>query len=188
MELKEIGELYDRHARHLKQFIGSRVSTEEDAEDILHETFIRMSDANPSLKIGDARKYLFTIARNIIIDRARRPKLFVSEASKDEEIPEWPADQPALDEKLAIERDMKTLEAAIMSLSKRCQQAFVMRVFHGYSHAEIANHMNISVKTVEKHLTKGFMVCRHYMNKSAVPAGVYPKGSPKGGGIAQLMS
>ncbi|RXT03952.1 RNA polymerase sigma factor SigZ [Ammoniphilus sp. CFH 90114] len=53
----------------LKQFIKSRVSNEQDTDDILQEVFIKIHHHLPNLKEEDKlRSWVFQITRNTIID------------------------------------------------------------------------------------------------------------------------
>jgi RNA polymerase sigma-70 factor (ECF subfamily) len=63
---------YRAHASHVRSFLRRRVRRRDDAEDLLQETFLRAIDSG-SYREGNLRGYLFTIARNLLISRLRRP-------------------------------------------------------------------------------------------------------------------
>ena len=55
---------------------------------------------------------------------------------------------------------------AINQLPPACRKVFIYRKLEDKSHAEIANIMQISTKTVESHLSKGMLLCRKYLLES----------------------
>ena len=54
----------------------------------------------------------------------------------------------------------KLLDKAINDLPPVCQQVFRLSRFSDLSNREIADELDISVKAVEKHITKAFKVLR----------------------------
>lgn len=160
MDAHNTERLYRRHAGRLRQFISRRVPNPADVEDILQDTFLRASRAGLPAEALAEEKYLLTIARNLMIDEARRPRLFAADESAQSALQESVAQQPTPCEHLSLQRDMAQVERAVLSMPKRIQQAFLMKVFHGYSHAEIAAEMGVSVKTVEKQVARGYGICR----------------------------
>lgn len=72
---KSIEDIYNRHASGLKGYISGRVSYKEDAEDILQNVFYQLSKIdlleNP---IEHISSWLYSVARNQIIDRSRKHK------------------------------------------------------------------------------------------------------------------
>lgn len=55
------------------------------------------------------------------------------------------------------------LADCIHALPPRCRDVFVMHRIHGAAQEEIARHLGISLKTVEKHLRLGTAACRRHM-------------------------
>ena len=53
------------------------------------------------------------------------------------------------------------LENKIQTLPQKCRKAFILNYVNEFSYKEIASEMNISVKTVEKHIGKALRVLRN---------------------------
>jgi len=72
-DLAAFAELVDRHEKRLWNFLRRFVRDEATAEDLLQEVFLRVvksaADWQPSAKVST---WLFTIARNLCTDQARR--------------------------------------------------------------------------------------------------------------------
>lgn len=64
---------YQQHGAAVMAFLASRTHHREDAEDLLHETFVRAIKAGERLRdTASVKTYLFTIAHRLTIDRHRR--------------------------------------------------------------------------------------------------------------------
>ncbi len=53
-----------------------------------------------------------------------------------------------------LEERMKLLESAIDQIPKKNREVFLLSKKAGYKHKEIASHLNISEKAVEKHISR----------------------------------
>ena len=73
---------------------------------------------------------------------------------------------------LYVDYAAPVVQEAINRLSPQCRAAFTLRVFHEYSYKEVADHLGISVKTVEKHIaramreTNGYLKIRYSATRS----------------------
>ena len=52
---------------------------------------------------------------------------------------------------------------AVQKLPLQCRRVFILRKVYGLTHKEIAEHLDISVSTIEKHLATGISRCSDYM-------------------------
>ncbi|EXF43022.1 putative ECF subfamily sigma-70 factor [Pseudomonas sp. BAY1663] len=69
-------------------------------------------------------------------------------------------------ERLAQARQaLDRLTQAIEALPERCREVFVMHKIHLVPQAQVAAHLGISIKTVEKHLRLGMARCRAELEK-----------------------
>ena len=123
----------------------------DDAEEIAAETLARAYAATDYRRITAGRAYLFQIARNLLIDAARRDKIVSFDLVADLDLLQ--ADT-GLEACLQARDELRHLQAAIDTLPIQCRRAFVLRRVYGHSVGEVAELMSLSVSTVEKHLTK----------------------------------
>ena len=105
--------LFSKYGRPLRQFLRRRLSSDEDASDAAQEVFLRL--ARPGAREaaeGRERAYLFTTARNLLIDRHRRGEARGIEAS----VPLLEVDVPAPDdtEQRVIVKETVALPANIV--------------------------------------------------------------------------
>ena len=54
---------------------------------------------------------------------------------------------------------------AVASLPYDCRRVYLLRKVHGLTHKEIAERLQMSRSSVEKHLRVGLEVCRDYMQR-----------------------
>jgi RNA polymerase sigma-70 factor (ECF subfamily) len=57
------------------------------------------------------------------------------------------------------------IEAAIASLPEKCRMVFELNRIEGLKYAEIAEKMNISIKTVEAQMSKALAVMKDHLSE-----------------------
>jgi len=115
-----------------------------EADDAAQETFVRCYQARHRLRSGaKLSTWLFTIARNLCLDRLRYRKRHPTEAL--ENVPE-----PVTISNEVGNREIATaIATAVAQLPEDQRTVVVLAEYHGLSYAEIAEVMNCSVKSVE---------------------------------------
>ena len=122
-----------------------------EAEDYAAETMARAYAIADYARITAGRAFLFQIARNLLIDAARRDKVVSFGVMADIDL--LHVDDTA-QSGLEARDELRRLQAIIETLPIQCRRVFVLRRVYDRSVAEIAEEMGLSVSTVEKHLTK----------------------------------
>lgn len=131
------GLLYDRHVAAIYRYVYYRVRDDAEAEDLTSEVFMRALRAMPRYEPRQAfLAWLYRIARNAVIDRARRGGRQVSF----EDALEHPhADQVVVpDTELLAHAASDALRAALRKLTPLQQEVIVLRFLEGYSTQDIA--------------------------------------------------
>ena len=149
----------DLARRHLKAVHAAAVAITgetSDAEDIVQDAFIialeRLDDCQPAEKF---RPWLLTIARNRALDLLRRNRVRRYEpleaTDEPQDIPpSGLGGSPLRHAELADTR--VHLEAAIATLTPVRREVLLLYDLEGWSHAEIAEHLELAVPTVRSHL------------------------------------
>lgn len=153
----DVAKIYQEHQGELKKFISYRVSFKEDVEDILQNIFYNLSkidlDENP---IEQVSSWLYSVARNQIIDRNRK--------KKEERIPEFKhnSDDDILNDISEILLSDNTnpeteylqsllweeLEIALNELPEEQKIVFELTELQGFSFKEISESTKIPVNTL----------------------------------------
>lgn len=131
------GELYNRYVHRMYQYVLARVGNSHDAQDLTSQTFLAaLQDIERYRGKGQFAAWLFTIARFRIADHFRahgdRQVVPLDDA---EELP-----HPGLSPEGVAERrlQMQQVARALRTMASDRAEALVLRVFAGFSTAEIA--------------------------------------------------
>jgi RNA polymerase sigma-70 factor (ECF subfamily) len=122
-----------------------------EVDDMVAECMTRAYANGDISRTQTGKAFLFQIARNLLIDEARREKIVSLELVADLDI--LHADH-STEEALHARDDLRHLQAILETLPPQCRRAFIARRVHGKSVKEIAEEMQLSVFTVDKHLTR----------------------------------
>ena len=137
-DAEAFGCLYDHYVDLVYRYVYYRVRDDAEAEDITSDVFMRALKAIPRYEPRQAfLAWLYRIARNAIIDRARRGNRQVPfEDALEHPTPDQVVEP---DTELLAHSDRDTLRNALTKLTPLQQEVIVLRYLHGYSTHEIAN-------------------------------------------------
>ena len=149
---------------------------ENEAEDLVHETFARLIAHENWRKVRDPAPFAARVLKNIALDALRRRKVVSIEAIADFDSLTDTDENPG-PEAVAIAGDeLSRLKSLIEQLPSQCRRVFTLRKVYELTHEEIAEQLGISVSTVEKHVVKGLRLCSEGLARQAGPS----NGSDKG--------
>lgn len=155
---------FDRQFRLMYLPLGMyamRIVDDADyAEDLVVEAFMKAWQLiEGGAQIDNFKAYMYRSVRNECISFIRNRKETVGL----EYIPE--ADEEAVD---TSERDAKIWKA-IDELPERCREVFLMSKRDGLTNEEIANELDISIKTVKNQMTKAYSRLREALSVGHKP-------------------
>lgn len=147
--------LMESYYRHLCNYAFSLIKDHDKAEDIVQTVFIDVWFNRKNINsLYSIKNYLYKSVYNKFIDEYRKNKRMVFIEKKHLE---------AID--LIVEKDEKELDGLITSMNKeisnlpeKCQQIFLLNKKEGLTHTEISEYLNISIKTIEGHMTRAFKI------------------------------
>jgi RNA polymerase sigma-70 factor, ECF subfamily len=135
--------------RYIRRFVGSS----ETAQEIVQEAFLRTYRERES--VTTLRAFLFSTARNLAANEFRHRRTVERDTLASLNESRADAECESLESGLLRDERNRLVQEAINRLPPQCRAAFTLRVFHEYSYKEVADHLGISVKTVEKHISRG---------------------------------
>lgn len=166
-----VRQLFREHNRALVNFLRTRVSSEQEAQDVAQEAYVKLLQLHEPGAISFLRGYLFRIAANLTVDRARhsfiRHRYALDQARGN--LPDELTEVRALDVQAITGEEFERAVAALNELSPRLRQAFVRHAVEGYSTSEIATELGVDERTVRKFVTRALLHCRERI--SVDPAG-----------------
>ncbi len=151
------------------RFVG-RMVNRHDVDEMLQEAFTRSYEAAGKSTLRHPRAFLLRTATNLALNPLARSGSRAGGANEEMLLPEL--------QHLAVESPDSALDAkqrfvvfcrAVGSLPEQCRRAFILKKVYGLSQQDIAERLNITPSAVEKHIAKGLLMCREYMDQVGVP-------------------
>lgn len=139
----------------LTHYLQRNWRNRSDIADLRQEVYARVFEAARARIPEHTHTFVFTTARNLLIDRVRRDQVVPIEAAADLDLLEFARDVPGPERSVIARDDLRRLQDALAQLPPRCRQAVILRKVEGLSLREIAERMGIAVKTVKAHLNDG---------------------------------
>ncbi|MFC4256799.1 sigma-70 family RNA polymerase sigma factor [Altererythrobacter xixiisoli] len=142
----------------LTRFVRRQGGNPSDVDDIVQESWLRLSTAQPKTPVRNLAGYLRQIAANLIRDRHRRTALGVETLAPNTELDLTPS--PRSDpEALLITRDeLARMENVLAGMPARRREVFRLSRMDGMTFAEIARQLGISRQTVHEHMMHALIV------------------------------
>ena len=147
---EHVAMLWDRYRERLFGFIRGKISSTEEAEDILQEVFIKVHTGLCCLQEWPAmEKWIYRVARNLIIDhyRARR-----GDEELDEDI-ESHYGSAELDDDPAA-RIAFSLKETVDELPEPYREALLLTEYEGLTQAEMAERAGISLPAAKSRIMR----------------------------------
>lgn len=148
------------HVRAAYNFARWLVRNEQDAEDIVQESFLKAVQAAHTLRGENARPWLLAIVRNTAMNFVTRSRP-AQEAAWSDEVPD-PADSAADPEKALIAESRRDrVRTAIERLPPDFRQTLVLREIEDMSYKEIGDVLKIPIGTVMSRLARARALLAH---------------------------
>jgi len=129
------------------------VRNDQDAEDIMQESFLKAYKAQESIRGGEAKTWMLSIVRNTAMDFLRRSKSGNVATLGDERYE--PKDDSPDPERVLLERSRREqVRQAISNLAAEFREVIVLREIEGLSYKEIAFALGIPMGTVMSRLSR----------------------------------
>lgn len=152
--------VYNHFYPKLFYFVYEYVPHKDLAEDIVHDTFMAVWRKKAQLKPDtNLNAYLYTLAKNNslkkIRDQKSRNKIISNSGQSDFELELNAKALSSLDTSdLTFAEIERIIQSTLNSLPSQCRLVFELSRFESKKNREIADELDVSVKTVEGHITK----------------------------------
>ncbi|MBI2099202.1 RNA polymerase sigma factor [Candidatus Uhrbacteria bacterium] len=159
------GKVYDEYVNRIYRFIYFKVSGEEEARDLVSETFLRAWQyLQEGKQIKQLSSFLYKIARNLVIDHYRKKAMSVLTES------ELPAamfgDEGRQGKEIETKHDFGLLLAAMNKMKEEYREVVQLKYIDGLSVGEIADILDKNRGAVRVTLHRASKTLRELMNKS----------------------
>ncbi len=152
-------ELVNRYKDRLKNFAFYFLKDDEQAEDIVQDTFIKLYQKKHYYRpIGKFSTWIYTITRNLanteLRKRKRRNTIYLSQFRKDKGGYEIPAADRSAARSLENEFMLKKIHEAIDKLSDNYKSIIILRDIQGLSYDEISEIVKVPLGTVKSRINR----------------------------------
>ncbi len=153
-----VQELDSRFRRPLISFFLRRVQDRAEAEDLTQQVFLRLIGSDATNNLEHADRFIFTVAANLLKDRAKSAARHYEVPTIDSELVEivtFEAQESRSPERILSSREtLAEVFAVLDELGDRTKSIFVLFRLENMKQREIAELLGIGVSTVEKHVIK----------------------------------
>jgi RNA polymerase sigma-70 factor (ECF subfamily) len=157
--------LYLAHHNWLKSLLRSKLRDSHQAADLAHDTFVAiLKSPARTLQLDtlrEPRAYLRTVANGVLIDFFRRRALESAYLDALAAMPEALAPSP--EERVLILEALLRIDALLDALPAKTRLVFLRSQLEGLSYKEIADAMQLSMRTVQRHMQVAFTACLEAM-------------------------
>jgi RNA polymerase sigma-19 factor, ECF subfamily len=152
-------QVFKKHFKNLHAYAFAILKDEVEAEEIVQQVFFKLWDRSGHLSLsGPVAAYLYRAVHNESLNFLKHQKvkanhqLHVAYSMKNK--------SEQVQEKLITRELENKFRAAMNELPEQCRTVYQLSRFEDMKYREIADKLDISVKTVEKHMGKAFQLLR----------------------------
>jgi RNA polymerase sigma-70 factor (ECF subfamily) len=153
MRRQEFERIYEKHFDAVFRYIGSSVARHDVAEDIASDVFYRLLRCEQEIDENRSLAWLFTVARNLIIDHWRS-------VSRETPLRDQPAPHGHF-----LDLDWGSLLTSNPDLKPVHRVCLTLRYVHGMDRDEIAQHTGLTDNQVKSCLQYGLQLLRKVLVK-----------------------
>ncbi len=153
------GVIYEEYFTPVYRFIFYRVKNREEADDLTQEVFTKALGAfsRYEAKRENPLPYLYTIARNAVIDKQKQRK---NVEIDDEMFMNLPDDSARTDKTAMLGEEIEALRSALSMLPEEQRQAIELRFMSEMTGTEVARTMGKSEEAVRQLQSRGLRALR----------------------------
>lgn len=151
--------LFKEHFTSLCYFAQKYLGDLDSSKEVVHAVFVKIWDNRSEFDFEkSAKSYLFTSVYNRSMNVLRDKKKFIN--SEDDNAHDAVLETGEFTDTMELAELEAHIKMAIQKLPEKCREIFELSRFEGKKYAEIAEHLKISVKTVETQMSKALKVLR----------------------------
>jgi RNA polymerase sigma-70 factor (ECF subfamily) len=147
----------------LTRFIRRNWRVEAEIPDLRQEIYARVYESAKERLPLQAKPFLFTVARNHLINSARRERIVSFEVVADLESLNVAIDTMTPERYVTAREELRRLKAGLDKLPPRCREVIMLRKIEGLSQRQVAVRMGVGETTVEHQMVHGMRALVDYM-------------------------
>jgi len=148
--------IFDEYYNYIRNYLYYLSGDIEVAEDLVQDVFMKLWENRDNVNDITVKPLLYKIAKNLFLNSYKRKSLDIKFINTRSENIENESPQYILEFKEFDQR----LQRAISNLPDQCRTFFLLNRIDDLKYQEIANNFGISVKAVEKQISKALKLLR----------------------------
>lgn len=159
---KKYSELFHTWFAPLCYFARKYIRDMDTCREIVHNVFVSIWEKKNEFDFEKpARSYLFTSVYNRCLNHIRDQKKYAVGKADTSALEMY--DQAVNEDHLEAAELEAKIKEGIDSLPDKCREVFILNRFEEKKYAEIADKLNLSVKTVEAQMSKALRILRDHL-------------------------
>ncbi|MEO6304779.1 MAG: RNA polymerase sigma-70 factor [Bacteroidia bacterium] len=156
--------VFKTYYQSLCNYACSIIKDTDESEEVVQNIFYNIWNKREQLEIsGPIRSYLYRAVHNDCLNKLKHAKVKTMYAEDYKKSADGSFDDAS---KVLQAKELGAqINAAIESLPEQCGKVFKLSRFENLKYAEIAEQLNISVKTVEVHMGKALKILREKLKE-----------------------
>lgn len=152
-----VDELFAQHASALQRFLRCRSVRPEETDDVVQELFTRLMgvkrlEDRMTDSAGSVRSFLLTMANNLLVDRQRKRRVRAVYAATQRGNESALKDERTPERIVAAQLELEAIRAVILRMPLQWRVALALQRFRNMTYHEIALHMGVTTRQVERYL------------------------------------
>jgi RNA polymerase sigma-70 factor (family 1) len=144
--------LFDKYYESLRLYIYYKIAAKDAADDMAQDVFMTVWEKRKSLDMTNTKALLYKIAAGLVVDYYRKSDIKA-------DFSQWVRmnsgdDYASTNEQAEYKETMQRYAEALNSMPEGQREVFLMNREEQLTYREIAERLNLSVKAVEKRITK----------------------------------
>jgi RNA polymerase sigma-70 factor (ECF subfamily) len=156
MNTSEFNDIVDKYSDNLYRFVLKSLGNEENAKDIVQESFSRLWVKRDNIETEKAKSYLFTTAYHLIVDFSRKKK-------KEKALDEKDTNNFFSNNTYSDLSDI--LEKALNRLPEQYKELILLRDYEGYSYKEIEKITELNESQVKVYIFRARKIMKEFIVK-----------------------
>lgn len=156
MDRKDFKLLFDTYFDAIKNYVFYRIGDVDIATDITQDVFVRIWEKQIKLDMNNAKYLLYKIAKDMLISKYRRQEV----ENKYTQRMQYEMTEVVETNDIDYKQLKLKYEMALNKLPEKQRIVFLMSRTEELKYAEIAERLDISIKTVEKRMSNALFYLR----------------------------